>query len=113
SPEKAKGLLLTPDDQLAADVKLLVEKRVVDAPDYWLANAAKGRFCDGALVESLLLNMARHFEPVDNVARSIEVLVARKILRSTVYWKERATAGHKCSGDNVRTVIRNFVQAVG
>jgi len=100
-----------PDSQLLADVKVLVEKKIVDSPDYWLANAAKGKQCDGKMVEPLLLNMARAFEPANTRAESLRVLVARKILASPAYWEERATAGRMCAGDSVRTVIRNFVRA--
>src|SRR4051812_15924407 len=45
---------VAPDSQLVADLKVLVEKRVVDAPEYWLANARKGGLCDGARVEAML-----------------------------------------------------------
>jgi hypothetical protein len=76
-----------------------------------VANSTKGAQCDGALVEALLLNMARTFEPVSNLGDALRVLVAHKVLASPAYWEERATTDRKCSGDNVRSVIRNFVRA--
>ena len=108
--DSAKHAPPTPAEQFASDVKMLVEKKIVDAPDYWLANATKGGQCDGALVATMLLNMARNFEPATTTVGSLQVLIARKVFRSTTYWKEKATAGGKCGGDNVRTVIRNFIQ---
>ncbi len=98
-------------DPFVADVKKLVAKKIVDAPDYWLANAAKGGQCDGAQVAAMLLSMARHFEPATTADQSLQVLIARKVFRSATYWKERAIPGGKCGGDNVRTVIHNFIQA--
>lgn len=102
----------TPADPFVADVKALVAKKIVDAPDYWLANAIKGRLCDGARVATMLLNMARHFEPATTATGSLQVLIKHKVLRSTTYWQGRATTEGKCGGENVRTVIHNFVQAV-
>jgi len=102
-----------PNAQLIADVKVLTEKKIVDAPDYWLSNTAKGKQCEGKMVESLLLNMARAFEPANTRTDAFRVLVARKVLSSPTYWEERATADRKCSGDNVRSVMRNFVRAAG
>jgi hypothetical protein len=99
-----------PNAQLTADVKVLVEKRITDAPDYWLANAAKGAQCDGKLVEILLLNMARAFEPAASRADALRILAAHKVFSSPAYWEAHATPGSKCSGDNVRAVIRNFVR---
>lgn len=101
----------SPNEQLTADVRVLVEKKITSEPDYWLAHARIGRFCDGPKVAELLLTMARHFEPVDDRAAALKVLVANKVLSSAVYWEERTVATRKCSGDNVRSVIRNFVRA--
>ena len=101
----------TTDAQLVSDVKFLVAKKIVDEPDYWLAHATKGGSCDGARVSTLLHNMARHFEPETIATDGLQVLIKRKVFRSATYWKEKATAGGQCGGDNVRTVIRNFVQA--
>ena len=97
-------------EQTAADVKKLVELRIVDSGDYWLANAQKGRNCDGMQVQALLIKMAAHFEPVTTFADALRVLAEHKVLAFAAYWQERATADHKCSGDNVRTVIGNFVR---
>lgn len=99
------------DAQLAADVKVLVEKKIVDEPDYWLNNATQGKACDGAMVSTMLHQMARHFEPATTASDSLQVLIKRKLFRSATYWKAKTIAGGNCGGDNVRTVIHNFVQA--
>jgi hypothetical protein len=96
--------------QLTSDVKVLVEKKITDAPDYWLANAAKGAQCDGKQVETLLMNMARAFEPAASRADALRILAAHKVFSSPAYWEAHATPCGKCSGDNVRAVIRNFVR---
>lgn len=102
---------LTIDSQLMHDMKVLVEKKIVDAPDYWLANAAKGKLCDGARVAAMLDSMARHLKPESASTEKLQVLMEHKVFRSTTYWQQKAKAGQNCGGDNVRTVIFNFVQA--
>ncbi len=108
----AKPVVSTPpNDQLVADVKELVEMKIVDAGDYWLAHAQKSQSCDGAQVASLLLKMAQRFEAsVQSTEAAVNVLKKRKVLASAAYWSERATTGRTCGGDNVRSIIRNFVR---
>jgi len=110
SPKAGTTSAVAPSEQLASDVKALVEKRIAESGDYWLANAQKGRNCDGMQVQVLLMKMAAHFEPVNNLADTLRVLTAHKVLASANYWQERATTDRKCSGNNVRSVIRNFVR---
>jgi hypothetical protein len=108
-PESASPA--APNAQLIADVKVLVDKKIVDSADYWLTHAQKGAQCDGKLVEAMLLNMARAFEPASTRADALRILAAHKVFSSSAYWEEHATADRKCSGENVRAVIRNFVRA--
>src|SRR5207253_512857 len=65
------GVSAAPNAQFAADMKVLVAKKIVDQPDYWLANAQKGRQCAGPRVEALLLNMARAFEPASDRGKAL------------------------------------------
>lgn len=109
-PVIGKPVPPTPADPFVSDVKTLVKMKILDAPDYWLANAVKGGQCDGARVAAMLLNMACHFEPATTADKSLQVLIARKVFSSATYWKDRAVSGGRCGGDNVRTVIRNFVR---
>lgn len=94
-------------DQYKLDLQWLAERKIITNADDWIG---KNSF-DGTVVAAMLHHMARHFEPMTTAADSLQVLSKRKIFRSATYWKEKATAGGKCGGDNVRTVIRNFVQA--
>jgi hypothetical protein len=116
SPPKAKPAgepvaVTPPNDQLIADVKALVEKKIIDSGDYWLTHAQKGQSCDGAQVASLLLKMAQSIDPAaQSTDAALKVLMAHKVLASATYWSERATAGRTCGGDNVRAIIRNFVR---
>jgi hypothetical protein len=100
-----------PNAQLTTDVQTLVTKKLIADADYWLANAQKGRNCDGAQVEALLLGMARTFDPAATRADALRILAARKVFASPAYWEEHARADRKCAGENVRAVIRNFVRA--
>ena len=95
------------EDQYKLDLQWLSERKIITNADDWIG---KNSF-DGAIVAAMLHQMARHFEPTTTAADSLQVLSKRTVFRSSTYWKEKATAGGKCGGDNVRTVIRNFVQA--
>ncbi|HYF37245.1 MAG TPA: FAD-dependent oxidoreductase [Prosthecobacter sp.] len=101
---------MPPNEQLISDVKVLVAEKIVDSPDYWLANARSGRQCDGKEVQAMLLKMARAFEPAENLSGALSVLKTRKVLSSPAFWAERAVADRNCSGENVRLVIRNFAR---
>lgn len=102
-----------PNEQVIADVKKLVELKIVDSGDYWLQNAQKGRSCDGAQVEILLLKMAAHLDAnAQSRDQALKVLAARKVFSSPEYWDEHAAADRKCGGDNVRAIIRNFARQV-
>lgn len=104
------GVPPKPQDQLIADVQKLVTMKITASGDDWLDNAQKGKNCDGLKVEHLLRPMARHFEPATTLPDALRILTARKVLASPAYWQEHATADRHCSGENVRTVIRNFVR---
>ncbi len=100
-----------PNDQLIADMNVLVEMKVIDSADYWLVHAQKGQSCDGAQVASLLLKMAQQFDAsTQSTDSALKVLRTRKVLASATYWSERATTTRTCGGDNVRAIIRNFVR---
>lgn len=103
-----------PNDQVIADVQRLVELKIIDNADYWLANSRKGKSCDGASVRSMLVMMADYFDPTHTVQTfedAAMILTQKKIFASPAYWQEHAQPGRKCSGDNVRAVIRNFARA--
>jgi hypothetical protein len=92
-------------------VKTLVDKKIVESGDYWLAQARKGKSCDGRQVEVMLLKMAKHFDhTVSTREAALETLEKHKIFASPDYWNQRATARQVCGGDNVRAVIRNFAR---
>jgi hypothetical protein len=100
-------------EQTATDVKKLVELRIIDSGDYWLVNAQKGRNCDGSRVRDLLLKMAAYLDaPAKNFDEASVTLQQRKVFSSPAYWTEHATAERKCSGENVRVLIRNFARFV-
>jgi hypothetical protein len=96
--------------QLEADLRVLVDRHIVDSSEYWLTNAAKGRECDGARVESLVIKMATTIAPAATSSDAIRILAANKIIASPAFWEQRALPGAKCSGYNVRVLIHNFVR---
>ncbi|MDZ4290168.1 MAG: FAD-dependent oxidoreductase [Prosthecobacter sp.] len=109
-PEVAKASM-PPNEQLISDMNLLVDRKIVDSADYWLANARKGGLCDGSRVQSMLVNMASAFEPAADLTKALQVLNARKVVSSPAFWSERAIPDRKFSGENVRLIIRNFARA--
>lgn len=99
-----------PNEQLTADVKVLAARSIITDTDYWLAHARKGDNCDGAQVAAMITKMAAAFEPAPDLAAALRILTAHNVLSSPAYWEERAVKDRRCSGDNVRSVIRNFVR---
>ena len=62
----------------------------------------------------MLVMMADYFDPTHTVQTfedAAMILTQKKIFASPAYWQEHAQPGRKCSGDNVRAVIRNFARA--
>jgi hypothetical protein len=108
-PTNAPLTTTPPNDQLIADVKRLVDLKIIDNADYWLTNARKGRACDGERVAKMLSSMATHLDA--NASDAFQVLIVKKVFASPAYWQEHAQPERQCSGDNVRAVIRNFVRA--
>ena len=53
--------------------------------------------------------MAMHLDA--NASDAFQVLIVKKVFASPAYWQEHTQPDRKCSGDNVRAVIRNFVRA--
>lgn len=113
APAPASPQQLPPNEQFLNDVKVLVEQKIVGGGDYWSAHAQKGQSCEGKQVEDMLFKMAQHFD-ASAITRdeALKVLAARKVFSSPAYWEEHAAAGHKCGGENVRAIIRNFVRQV-
>ncbi len=115
-PRTAAAAPKSPADlaaQLTADLDKLVERKIVDLPEYWHANATKGRDCDGERVAAMLVKMAATFTPASTRPDAIRVLAANKVIASPAFWEERAVPGGKCTGYNVRVLIRNFVRKTG
>ncbi len=96
------------NDQLLSDIEALRKLEIITDESYWLANARKGRSCDGLQTSVMLIAMARNLAP--NATDPLQVLLDRKVFSSHAYWQEHAQAGHQCGGENVRAVIRNFVR---
>ncbi len=108
---KIPAKLTPPNEHLLSDVKVLVERNIIDSADYWIANAHKGKSCEGKQVEQMLLKMAHHLDATATTREAaLKILATHKVFSSPAYWEEYAAADHKCGGENVRAVIRNFVR---
>ena len=98
--------------QLLADLKVLVKRKIVDSPDYWLAHARKGQQCDGEKVAELFVKMAQSFKPVNGLTEAVPVLFEKKLFNSPDYWLQRAVPGGKCSGEYVAGIIGKYVASL-
>jgi hypothetical protein len=103
----------TPEER-ARDLKLLVERKIIDSTDAWEATLVRGARCNGADVAALVLKMGRSLDPkTSDVAGAIGVLKDRGVLNSVEFWEQNAARGKVCPGESVRTLVRNFVKVAG
>lgn len=98
------------DPQLAADIRLLIDHKVVSSMDYWIAHATENETCDGKNVAVMLRNTAKKLRPEGDKSQFLAVCVEEGILGTAGYWQKSAVEGGKCSGTNVATVIRRIAQ---
>ena len=87
------------------DLAALVEKRIIESPEYWRENATEAGKCDGARVASLLIKIAGIYKPVKTLDEALEVLTKQRVLSSPDYWKKTAIPGGVCVGKNVAIVL--------
>lgn len=112
----AYGSPSAPDtaEQRARDLKILVDKKVIDSAEAWSGSLEKGGRCKGDDVAAMLLKMGQALDPMTtDIAGAIKVLKARGVLNSVEFWEQNATKGHNCPGESVRAVVRNFARIVG
>src|SRR5262249_39643466 len=91
--------------QTQQDIAVLVERQIIQGPEYWTEHSAKGGKCDGAKVAVLLTHVAKVFKPVNNTEEAIAVLLERGVISSPDYWKPHALEGAICDGGNVAAVL--------
>jgi hypothetical protein len=100
------------DPELAKAVLRLVDRHVIESPEYWLTHATEGEKCDGARVRMLLQKAAGLLQPGSDAAKAVEVCATAGILGSVDYWEKSAVDGGKCDGKNVATILRRISQRV-
>lgn len=98
----------TPD--LNADLRLLVENKIITSADYWIANATSGGQVDGPRVAELVLAAARKFKPPTGLDEAVDILNQEGIISSVAYWKQYAVAGEQCSGATIARLINKIAQ---
>lgn len=87
------------------NIAILVKRKVISEPDYWLEHATEGGKCDGAKVAALLVELVKVLKPVKTTEEALGVMVERGMIGSPEYWKKTAVAGGTCSGANVAIVL--------
>jgi hypothetical protein len=97
---------------LKADVRLLVENKIVADADYWLAHAVVKGQVEGARAAELLIAAARKFKPATNLNEAVAILKQEGILSSVDYWKEHGITGEHCTGANVARLINKIAQRI-
>jgi len=95
---------------LSADLRLLVEQKIVASTDYWLANAVNGGQVEGPRAAELVIAAARKFKPTAGLGEAMDILKKEGIISSVAYWKQHAVAGDRCSGANVARLINKIAQ---
>jgi len=98
------------DPELAKAVHRLMDRHILESPDYWLTHATEGEKCDGSYVRALLQKSASLLQPGSDPAKAVEVCSTAGILGSIEYWQKSAIEGGKCDGKNVATILRRISQ---
>jgi hypothetical protein len=100
------------DPELAKAVRKLVDRHILESPDYWLNHATEGDKCEGAYVRAILQKAAGILQPGGDAAKAVEVCSTAGILSSIDYWEKNAVDGGKCDGKNVATILRRISQRI-
>lgn len=106
---------LTPADlepQLASDLGLLQQHKLISSFDYWISHARQNETCSGENVAVLLKQAAAILRPKSEPKNAVTVCVEEGILSTPDYWVKNAVAGRTCSGSNVQTIIRRLAQVL-
>ena len=88
-----------------AEIAALVEKQLIDTPEYWRENAQESKTCDGAKVQSAVIRLASLFKPVATLDEALAVLTQHRVISSPEYWKKTAVPGGSCQGKNVAVLL--------
>ena len=112
-PAPREATPITPGDrdpELAKAVHRLVDRHIIESPDYWLTHATEGEKCEGKHVRILLQKAASLLQPGSDPVKAVEVCSTAGILGSIDYWEKTAVEGGKCDGKNVATILRRISQ---
>jgi hypothetical protein len=100
------------DPLLAAALRRLADRGIINDTNYWLQHALPGETCDGGKAGELVLRAARAFEPATRShAQAVEVLARHKVIGRPDYWLKTAVPGGKCDGTSVQTLIHNLARS--
>lgn len=92
------------------DLQKLVQRKLIDSPEYWVQNAVPGGKCDGEKVAALFLRAAKAIDPSATAENSIDIMAKAGVFGSPDYWRKTAVPGATCDGKNVAVVLRNLVK---
>jgi hypothetical protein len=92
------------------DLQKLLDRKLIDSPEYWAQNAIPGRKCDGGKVAELFTRAARSLDSAATPETAIDVMARVRVIGSPEYWRKTAVPGGQCDGKNVAVVLRNLVK---
>lgn len=93
---------------LRRELQRLVDRKIIDSPDYWVEHAVEGQTCDGAMVAALIAKAIDVLDPAAAADNPAEVLARHGIVGRPEYWAEHAKPGAQCSGVSTATLIGNL-----
>ena len=93
---------------LRRELQRLVDRKIIDSPDYWIEHAVEGQSCDGAKVAALISEGIKILDPAATADNPAEVLARLGIVSRPEYWAEHAKPGARCSGVATATLIGNL-----
>lgn len=95
----------TSPQQVAHDIRVLSEARIVSDADYWQQHLVEGGRCEGEKVAVLLTELANMLEPKTPAAEALRVLAARGIIGTPDYWEKHAVPAGVCDARNVQILF--------
>jgi hypothetical protein len=96
--------------ELEKNVAALQTRGIINAGDYWLANARPGRNCAGHLVGKLITNAVSAQKPGVTLDEACDYLRAAGLMDRPADWKRHAVKGKTCTGASTAKLIAALEQ---
>lgn len=97
---------LPTSERTLAAIQVLTDVGIISNPDYWREYANPSSSCDGRMVSDLIVAYASSLDSgIADIESAITALVARNLIKSEAYWKERTAMGAQCPGGFVAGLL--------